>query len=148
MKFLIVIFLLLSPFVSADHLYLGAWSYHFNDHPNKGWDESLPQEYNQTHNLIGYQKNGYMIGHYENSFNQSTVVVTRNFESNHKDFAFIFAVGATRGYNDCGNEKQNPGTDKKICGYYQAGIAYTKYRVQPVFGLSGSIAVLSFRIKI
>lgn len=145
MKFLIVILLVISPLGFADdYIYLGAWSKHI-DQDTQYWDGN---KYNESHQLIGYQHNSYMLGHYKNSFNESTFVATKNFEKKVNDFSFFIAVGATHGYTDCENKKQHYGKDPKVCGYYQAGIAYTKHRLQPVFGLSGSIAVLSFRIKI
>lgn len=141
MKILIAFLLMVSANAFADRIYIGGWSHHLNDYP--GFDEG---EYNETHNLIGYERKGYMVGHYKNSFNQSTVVAVKNFESQHNDIAVFISVGATRGYGDC--EKRETVNDKKICAHYQAGFAYTKYRVQPVFSISTTVTFLTFRVDI
>lgn len=142
MKFLIVILLVISPLGFADdYIYLGAWSKHSE---TENWDG---ENYNESHYLIGYQKSRYMAGYYKNSFNESTFVITKSFEKEVNNVSFFVAVGATHGYTDCENKKRHE-TKPKVCGYYQAGITYTKHRIQPVIGFSGQTAVLSFRIKI
>jgi hypothetical protein len=167
-KLMFIAMLLLSTFASAsDYLYLGAWSHHLNqDHPKSGTEEIAPPanhpcwklnqcvigskyveyEYNESHDLIGYQRNGLLVAHYKNSFNQSTVLVANSFESQYKDLKFILALGATHGYTDCGH--YDDGKRAKLCAHYQAGIAYTKYKVEPVISLSATVFSLTFRVKI
>lgn len=167
MKTILLILALISSFASAgDYVYLGSWSHHLNEHPNSGWktiepdadhpcwkknicitgEQYVEEKFNETHNLIGYQKGGLMVGHFKNSYDKSTVIVTKNFQHDHKNLGFILAVGVTHGYTDC-DEKEKPGT-AKICAHYQAGVAYTKYKIEPVLSITGTVVNLSFRRKI
>jgi len=143
MKLFIALLLMLSPFACADYVYLGAWSHHWEGQPDK-----TKKDYNQTHNLIAYERKGYMVGHFTNSFNESTFIATKNFELEKGDFSFFFAAGATHGYTNCENQKKDAGTDKKICPYYQGGVAYTKFKIQPAIAFNQTVALLTFRIKI
>lgn len=167
MKNLILLLCICSISACADeYIYFGSWSKHLTDHPNSGmqtiepekshpcWKQNacvtgskyIEEKYNETQNLIGYQKGGLMVGHFKNSYDKSTVIVTKNFQHDHKNLGFILAVGVTHGYTDC-DEKEKPGT-AKICAHYQAGVAYTKYKIEPVLSITGTVVNLSFRRKI
>jgi hypothetical protein len=150
---------------SSEYIYLGGWSYHTNEHPRNGDTITAnpnsrchkygacieginTEEFNNDHHLIGYQKNGYMVAHFDNSFNQSTWLLVRHFEKQHEDFpvAFIAQIGATNGYTDC--DFEDSGKSAKTCPYYQFGFALTKFKIQPTFSTSGSVFMMSFRYKL
>ena len=168
---LIVLFAVISfvDYAAADeYVYAGGWSYHTGDHPKDGWEEyTAPSshkchrynacvsgtvekeyEFNNDHHMIGYQAKGFMVAHYDNSFGQSTWLIAKHWEKQHSDVpvAFIAQIGATNGYTDC--DFEDSGTSAKTCPYYQVGFAITKFKVQPVFSTSGSVFMMSLRMKI
>lgn len=157
-KLLPIILIVFSTIANAnDYVYLGAWSYHFNDNPNTHREASCTIEgcrfylaadkYNESHRLIGYQKNSYLLAHYDNSFYQSTWLASRQFESAFsKNFSALAAIGITYGYTDC--DYEDKGTNPTACPYYQVGIAYTKFKLQPIIATSGSVLTISFRLEI
>lgn len=152
---------------ATEYVYLGAWSHHTNEHPKSGYqyhspeadhpcwrtgtcitgDEYVEHHYNETHQLIGYQKNGYLLAHYTNSFDQLTWLAARQFESApHHHFSLMASIGITYGYTDC--DYEDSGTNATACPDYQIGIAYTQYKLQPILATNGSVITLSFRLKI
>jgi hypothetical protein len=165
-KLMFIAILMLSTFASADYLYLGAWSHHFKERPELVEHEYIApppgdvcasieacsiktvtkREYKETHNLIGYQSHGFMLGYFKNSFDKSSVVIAKQFEYQYKDVALILSAGATHGYTDCRKEESNG--DARLCPHIQAGIAYTKFKIEPVLSATDKSVNLSFRIKI
>ena len=168
MKFIVLALLLISfKTLATEYLYAGGWSYHTSEHPKSGWQTHQPDpdhrcwrtsscitgrqyvdyDFNQNHHLIGYQKNGYLLAHYDNSFNQSTWFAARQFESapiHH--VSFLASVGITHGYTDC--DYEDSGNNATTCPDVQVGIAYTQYKLQPVIATNGGVITLSFRLKI
>jgi len=167
-KIILLLALLVNCTANAnEYIYLGALSHHFNSHPKDGWEEYAPPsghpcyrynscvtggenieyQYNENHHLIGYQKYGYLVAHFDNSFNQSTWLVARQFESEPRsNLTFIAAVGATHGYTDC--DYEDSGTNATTCPYYQVGVAYSRFKLQPILATTGSVITLSFRLQI
>jgi len=151
---------------SSEYIYFGGWSYHTGEHPKSTaadlpdgdcWKRNGPcvvgldwkdPKFNNDHHLIGYQKNGYMVAHFDNSFGQSTWLSAKHFEKQHEDFpiSFIAQIGATNGYTDC--DFEDSGKSAKTCPYYQLGFALTKFKIQPTFSTSGSVFMMSFRYKL
>lgn len=152
---------------ATEYVYLGAWSHHLQDRDDKVTVEYIPppqgsvclnlaacsitivekQYYNETHQLIGYQKNGYLLAHYTNSFDQSTWLAARQFESAPRHhFSLMASFGITYGYTDC--DYEDSGNNATACPDYQLGIAYTEFKLQPILATNGSVITLSFRLKI
>ena len=156
-----------TPVKADEYIYVGGWSYHTKSHPKDGFGEyTAPSshkchkygacvsgtrekkyEFNSDHDMIGYQAKGFMVAHYTNSFDQSTWLVAKHFESHlEHNLSVIAQIGVTNGYTDC--DFEDSGTKAKTCGYYQVGMAYNKFKVQPVLSTTGSVWMLSFRVKI
>ena len=164
--FLVVLLSLFSLSVSADeYVYFGGWSQHYGEHPNSTeanlpdhpcWEPGGPcveglkyydPDFNGNHKLIGYEKYGFMLGHFKNSFYQNTWVLDRKFNlKKYKDFTLLGSVGLTYGYTDC--DFKNRGSKSEVCPSLQIGVAYTKYKIEPVISTGGDYINLTFRIKI
>lgn len=152
---------------AKEYVYAGGWSYHTSEHPKSAWQTHEPEashkcwrtgtcitgkeyvdyDFNNDHHVIGYQKNVYLLAHFDNSFNQSTWLAARQFESapiHH--FSFLASVGITHGYTDC--EFEDSGNNATTCPDVQVGIAFTKYKLQPVIATNGSVLTFSFRLEI
>tara|TARA_R100000152_G_C6782307_1_gene219774 strand:+ start:17583 stop:17996 length:414 start_codon:yes stop_codon:yes gene_type:complete len=89
MKYLILITLLMSPLSHADKLYLGAKSYHF--------DRS--KDYNETHKLVMYEREGYVAAYFNNSYDEDTFLLGKRLYYPLTDnLTTSVMVGATYGY--------------------------------------------------
>jgi hypothetical protein len=154
---------------AEEYVYLGGWSHHFSDHPKSGmtdgyeppanhqcWrastcitgePEYVEYKYNENHHMIGYQKNSYLLAHFKNSFNQNTWVLDKQFTITKKgNFTFLASLGITYGYTDC--DFEDKGTKAEFCPHYQAGFAYTKYKIEPVISFGANHVGLAFRLKL
>lgn len=141
MKSLIAfVVLLLSFTASADALYTGAWSYHIDPAPTVN---------NETHYLLAYEHEGYILGGFKNSFSDPTAVIGKRFELFEAgDFKGGIYLGATYGYYGCTPERgrpTHPNNDRQACLAAVPEISYTKYKVQPTVMLLGN--AIAFSIK-
>jgi hypothetical protein len=146
MKYITVFLMLLFSSVAyCDSLYTGAWSVHFAGQYREevnGDITTWAEVSNSKHNLIAYETNSYIIGHFKNSFDESTFVVGKRFQIMENEVwnAGIY-VGATYGYKGCTNV---PAADAKakVCAAIVPELVYTKYKMQPtVMLLGGALAV-------
>lgn len=150
---------------SSEYAYLGGYSTHWGKHPNSTeanlpdgpcWDPGGPcveglryydPDFNGNHKLIGYEKNGFMIAHFKNSFYQNTWMIDKKFDlKKYGDFTLLGSIGLTYGYKDC--DFENRGSKSEVCPSLQIGIAYTKYKIEPVVSTGGDYISLVFRIRI
>ena len=73
----------------ADSVYLGAWSNHL-----------VSGDFNETHNLIAYENNGYIAGGFKNSFNDNVYFAAKNFTLEAGYFELGLMAGAMYGYDE------------------------------------------------
>lgn len=124
---------------NADSLYTGGWSEHINP----------VMVTNETHYLLAYEREGYIVGGFKNSFGDPTALAAKRFESE-KANRFLgeynlkagLYVGATYGYYGCDS---GGGEKATVCAAVVPEISYTKYRIQPTFVLLGN--AVAFTIK-
>jgi hypothetical protein len=104
-------------------------------------------DFNQTHHIIGYQRNNYLLAHFKNSFGQDTWVLDKNFTiAKPGNFEVLAALGISYGYTDC--SFKNSGAKAEFCPHYSIGVAYNKFRIEPVVSTGGDYISLAFRIKL
>ena len=137
MKKLLFILLLIPSICFSDNLYMGAWSKHFSNN----------EETNETHNLLGYEKNNYFALYFKNSFKVDSGFVGKRFNKQITENINVYAMtGLVYGYSDClrGGDEGS----KKVCPFIAPGIKYTKYKIEPNLILFGNAVALSFSIDI
>lgn len=91
-KLIIIIMLLMSQTATADKLYLGMLSYHY--------DRITP--YNETHELIGYEHDGWFIETFVNSKYRTTWYAGRIYRDIYKindKWSFGADIGVIKGYD-------------------------------------------------
>jgi hypothetical protein len=124
---------------AENYLYLGSWSKHFKSH-------STGFEYNDTHNLIALQKDGYTLGTFENSFYRQTYFLTKAFyKAKYKDVVFIMNAGLSYGYGACLSDSIREA--EKLCGIAFPEFVYTKYKIQPVATVTHKLYSFSLRFQ-
>lgn len=130
---------------SPKYLYTGAWSKHMGG--DTYMEGKRIKEYNETHNLIGIEIDGYLVSSFYNSFYTQGYLVGKKFYRDEiiKDFEFSIYVGATSGYAICMGEKE-PGYEyNRWCPAVVPTIAYTRFKVEPVVLIIGNALALSVR---
>ncbi len=130
----LLVFLSLNCF--ADSVYLGMWSHHFsfntkcNPKANKCYMGTEP---NSSNDLIMYEKNGYEVGTFVNSYFVRTYLVAKRFEvdgGKFGDFQLYLHAGISHGYHACWSDA-NYTDDKKTCPMAALELSYNKYKIQP-----------------
>lgn len=128
MKTILALLLIITTnYATADGLYTGAWSYHFNreDWRNDGYT------LNENNQLLAYQYDKYILGHFYNSFGDSSVLLNVEVASyQFHDFKATLYGGAVYGYMFCEYERSRVG-EKKICPNFLPVLKYTRYSIQP-----------------
>lgn len=128
--------------VQADSLYLGGWSEHL-----------AGGSYNTRHDILAYRSDsGYMVGHFFNSYHESTWVVGKSFALGQMAHLELdVGIGATYGYSECVTLKGEPYDRGKsrACPVVIPELSYTKFDyVQPTLMLFGTALVLTFEVKL
>ncbi len=135
MKIKIALFILtacalefVSQIAAADALYVGAWSVHIDAAENVN---------NGDHRLLAYERNGYIVGYFKNSFSEDTGFVAKRFELFERgNWKAAVYVGVDYGYNGC---EQSKDTGKNsVCPLVVPELAYTKHKTQIVVSLLGN----------
>jgi hypothetical protein len=125
----------------ADGVYVGGWSKHFNAEKweERGW------KVNSNQNFLAVEVDGYIAGHYTNSFGDSTYLAAKYIPiySGH-DIAFGGYLGATHGYKFCDGEARMSDNDR-TCGAAIPEIRYTKYQLQPSLLIMKNGVALTFK---
>ena len=130
------------------YVYFGAWSKHFVAHPQNVEEDATKHKYefNENHKLVAFQYGSYMIGRFENSFYQETYIATKQWDLVERgNVKIIGALGLTHGYHGC--SQKNDEDDAETCPYGSIGIAYTKYRIQPMLSLGARGNVFQFTLR-
>src|SRR5690554_5139755 len=125
-------------------VHLGGWS------PGRDYDGQIDGwEPNTSHELIAVTYRGLMVGRFKNSYYQDTHVIAKSFHvwsGGHLE-ANIMA-GAMYGYSHCySGEYHPPGEPARWCPALLPELAYTRWRVQPVLSMFGSIPVAAIRVQ-
>lgn len=121
----------------CDEVYLGAWSYHIHDE----------RELNETHYLLGCEKNGYFAAVMKNSHGNPTAMGGKMFDLFETgDFKSVVYLGLHYGYYGC--TRNDLGTGPTLCPMVIPEISYTKYHVKPTLVLLGNAVAFTFKVSI
>lgn len=124
------------PKANADTLYLGAVSKHLQ-----------PGDYNESHELLVYQGDKYMVGAFKNSFNRNVGIVTRFITVADTDqFTVNVHGGFTYGYRRCYGDGNG---SRKLCGLLTPEFVYKRGNVRlgwiPM-GVGDRVHILTFGV--
>lgn len=137
-KAIFTLLMLVTLQASADYVYLGAWSKHFD----------YVKATNETHNLVAYERNNWLVGYYNNSYDDDTVMAGYKFKRQlGENWQASVAVGVSYGYRAC-MEKSDGLEDKRVCPAFFPELTYTKYRLQPSFIMMGDGVAVALRFKL
>lgn len=127
--------LLLSFSAQADYLYLGGWSSHLTS-----------GDYNETHHFHAYEKDGWLVGGFVNSFNDYTLLAGKkyNWKNDSESIEWGFFTGMTYGYSGDDVAISVDGFMPVLVPY----ISYTEYKVQPALLLMGNAVAITFRVEL
>lgn len=118
----------------ADSLYLGAWSTHLDSEYN----------YNETHNLVAYERDSWAIGYFRNSYNRDTVFVSKEFSKRNRLVQYGAMVGVMRGYRKCyGDNDTNADVCPMVVPYVEPMIG----DVRPRFMLVGNALAVTLKAE-
>ena len=132
-KLIFALLLCVSASVSANGVYLGAVSQHFN----------MKNVTNQTHVLVIFEYERYLAGGFTNSFGGLTVLVAKDYKRHYKDFTYGAMLGAAHGYN-C---KRFGLCYKSVVPVLAPYVSYSKYRIQPTLAIFGGAAFLTVKVE-
>lgn len=125
------------------YLYTGGWSHHLTDYEVT---DSEYDDFNEKHDLVGIEYDGWLVAYYNNSFHKDSYVLAKNvFQRTYGDFDLSVYAGAVYGYASCVGEKKPPHGESKTCAMIAPAVTYTKYKVQPSILLLGNAVALSIR---
>lgn len=129
-------FLLIPEVARPDAVYLGGISTHI---------ASPDSQYNQSHDLIAYERNVYLVGRFKNSYNRTSYVAAKGWHEHRGYLRLSLFVGGVYGYRSCYGDE---GTEARLCPMLAPSATYTRWRVQPSVFLFGEALVLSARVEI
>ena len=120
------------------HLHTGAWSHHVGSE----------YDYNETHNLLAVEHNGYLAGYFKNSQNDDSALVAARWRKAYPySLEASVLVGATYGYReDC--VKPDTVGRKRVCPLAVPAITYTGSQPQPSVMIMGNAVTFSVRWKL
>ncbi len=137
-----IVLMLFAGQAAADRLYLGALSEHPASNPD--------QEFNESHKLIAYERDGWIGGYFDNSYGEDTLFVGSRFSVQVRDLEFSLVAGASYGYRDCVKGQDWPITSRRVCPMLAPAISYTGIEtaldLQPTLLLIGKAVVLTVSV--
>ena len=127
--------LLFSFSAQADYIYVGGWSHHLTN-----------GDYNEEHYFHAYQKDGWLVGGFVNSFDDYTLIAGKSFiwTNEAESIEAGFVTGLSYGYKHEHVNLSVSGFIPVLVPY----ITYTEYKVQPSLLLLGNAVALTFRVEL
>jgi len=122
---------------SETRMAIGAWSKHA---------PAIQNVQNENHELLALEHNRWVIGHYKNSYSDSTVFVARNWRGPVIEHVnWTLSIGVSRGYDRCwGFDKRD---DPHFCPQGFVGVEYDRFRLVPTIKASVGVIVFSPEIR-
>ncbi len=130
---LVVSVLFIVSFPVQANLYLGGWSTHFS-----GYD------LNNTHHLVAVEHRGWVAGTFVNSFDDRVYLGARDFRRDFRHLSTGIMLGLAYGYDDRDTRYSHRGFVPGAVPYIRVR---TPFLIEPVFGLMGNAAFLSFSVN-
>lgn len=117
------------------YIHTGAWSHHVD----------TEYDYNETHKLLAVERNGYLFGYFENSYNDDSALVAAKWDKPlTSNLEASVLVGATYGYRgDC--RSPDPAKAKRVCLLAVPAVTYTGTTPQVSGMIMGNAVTLSIR---
>ena len=134
MKKLLLVSALLSGTCHADSVYLGGWSKHL-----------VSGDFNETHNLLAYERNSYVAGGFKNSFNDNVYFAGKNFTYDLSVFEFGVIAGAMYGYDEQDAPLLNHNKFQPMLVPHVT--IKTDYFIKPTVLMLGEAVAITFRIE-
>lgn len=125
----------------ADAVYLGGWSLHKSNHMDSG------ERYNETHYLVGYERNDILVAGFKNSYGDPTLLVSKGYElHNSEHIKFTIGPALVYGYRRCfsGDENANP----RLCAAVVPKVEFNAGRIKPVIIYMGRAVAITFKVEI
>lgn len=119
--------------------YLGGWSFNWGTAP----------DYTSSSNIVMLQFDNFVAGYYKNSFSNDTYVLGWAFDewTIAQDLNVGLMVGMSHGFPN--DETEVTLGDSEFAPIAVPYITFTRYAVQPMFGLMGTdAAFIAFRLPI
>lgn len=134
-KLLLLLILSLPPAVMAEtRAYLGGWSHHL-----------ISTDVNETHGIIGIEKEGYAAGQFINSYNRLSYFGGKVFKGYYGKLEYGIITGTVYGYTSCfGNNSER---ESVFCPLVVPYITHATDLVKPIIFLMGDAVTLSFAIE-
>lgn len=127
---------LTTPVLAETRIALGGWSHHY------AWADNIT---NETHNIVGIERDGWSAGYFENSYGRDTFFVAHNWRYPvTKHVSITLSAGLNKGYRECYGDS---GSGGKVCPHGFVGLSYEKYPVVPSIKLLPGAVVFSPEIK-
>jgi hypothetical protein len=133
---LIMVSALYASYAEAEtKVYLGAWSTHL----------VTDGDYNETHNLVAVEHNGWIAGTFKNSYSRESWFAGKTWEWGGDKFSYGLMAGAVRGYTKCYGDD---GSNTNICPLVSPFASYKIGRVEPTILLLGEALAISIKIRL
>ena len=133
---LIMVSALYASYAEAEtKVYLGAWSTHL----------VTDGDYNETHNLVAVEHNGWIAGTFKNSYSRESWFAGKTWEWGGDKFSYGLMAGAVRGYTKCYGDD---GSNTNICPLVSPFASYKIGRVEPTVLLLGESLAISIKIRL
>ena len=116
------------------YLYVGAWSKHI-----------ASDGLNERHDLLAVERNGWISGRFDNSYNRETYFAAKKWAWKHKNVDAGIYAGAMRGYTTCWGED---GSNADFCPMVAPYITWETGSVTPQVFLLGEAVAVSIRISL
>ena len=136
--------------VHADDVYIGGWSKHLNDNNKNKDQEPTEYQFNGDHSLFAYEYDNYVVGHFYNSYYDSTWFASRRFPiATAGDFSLNLHAGITYGYKSCEFSKLDYSVEGPpvYCPMIVPEISYDRYMIRPTLMIVGNAFVVTFKIN-
>ena len=116
------------------NLYVGAWSKHI-----------ASDGLNERHDLLAVERNGWISGRFDNSYNRETYFAAKKWAWKYKNIEAGIYAGAMRGYTTCWGED---GSNANVCPMVAPYITWDSGTVTPQIFLLGEAVAVSIRIAL
>jgi hypothetical protein len=118
---------------AEEYVYLTGYSKHL-----------IKGDYNESHDLLAYQRDGFTLGSFVNSYDEQSFVFSYSYPTfKHGYLHLNTVIGVTYGYRECYG--YNAEADQRVCPYAAPEFVYTKYKLQPAIGFLAHAVAISFR---
>jgi len=133
-----IAFLFAMPSMADSTVYLGAVSKHI------GGDSEY--DYNENHNLIGVEADGWFAGFFENSYREDTWAIGHRLTKRYGDFEPGILVGASYGYRNCAKGYDDAGETRRVCPVVAPSLTW--HGIKKATGLKPTVMLLGNAVAV